>query len=589
VRLFGLMVPRARLLVWHTVLALCLVLPAIETPRRAVHVVPASNEAVSVATLPVYEPVAPRFSWERALIVVLAGGTALRLLWLGLGMWRLRRYRLSARPFDRVPAGVERLQWRLGVFPELLQSREISGPVTFGFRRPVVLFPARFTKLETDLQTAVACHELLHVRRRDWLWTVIEECVRAVFWFHPAIWWLLGEIQLTREQTVDREVVRLTEARGEYVDALLAVAGARPQLDLAPAPLFLRKRHLKQRVISIFNEVSMSKRRIATTLAASAASLAFSFWLAVAAFPFQGAAQVLSDGEGVSVETGARILHRLPVEYPAAARTAGVQGNVVAELVLDKEGNVADARVLSGPEELRRAVLTSVLGWHYSGDVARPGRVQATVAFRLSAAAAPEAQPAKAASQKPATARSVPVVQRQISGPVQRIDIVGLAAASREELANLLPVHEGDNLTNEVLKRTIAAVKAFDAHLLVQSFGNEEGQTLRIVMPGAQVEGRIGIADSVPNKSMKLVKMARPAYPAEAKQKGVQGEVKLRTTIGTDGKVLRVEVLAGDPMLVQAAVDAVQQWEYLPAMVDGKPAEVKADVTVNFALAHKPA
>ena len=66
--------------------------------------------------------------------------------------------------------------------------------------------------------------------------------MRAFFWFHPAIWWLLGEIQLAREQAVDREVIEMTQASEEYVDALLAIAGARPQLDLAPAPLFLRKR-----------------------------------------------------------------------------------------------------------------------------------------------------------------------------------------------------------------------------------------------------------------------------------------------------------------------------------------------------------
>ena len=60
---------------------------------------------------------------------------------------------------------------------------------------------------------------------------------------------------------MDREVVELTRSRDEYVDALLAIAGAKPRLDLAPAPLFLRKRHLKQRVVSIMKEVRMSKTR----------------------------------------------------------------------------------------------------------------------------------------------------------------------------------------------------------------------------------------------------------------------------------------------------------------------------------------
>ena len=63
-------------------------------------------------------------------------------------------------------------------------------------------------ELDPAMQEAILCHELLHVRARDWLFTVAEELVRAIFWFHPAIWWLLGEISLAREQVVDREVVR---------------------------------------------------------------------------------------------------------------------------------------------------------------------------------------------------------------------------------------------------------------------------------------------------------------------------------------------------------------------------------------------
>ena len=56
------------------------------------------------------------------------------------------------------------LQRRLGVFADVQVSAEVSGPVTFGFLRPVILLP------EACLRDAsIACHELVHVRRRDWL------------------------------------------------------------------------------------------------------------------------------------------------------------------------------------------------------------------------------------------------------------------------------------------------------------------------------------------------------------------------------------------------------------------------------------
>src|SRR5581483_12316571 len=165
---------------------------------------------------------------------LILAGIAIRLAILALGMVRLRRYRLRSTPFA---SGM----WLTPAETRL--SEDIAGPVTFGFLRPVILLPSHFPQLAAQMREAILCHEALHVERRDWVFTCAEELVRAALWFHPAIWWLLGEIQLAREQAVDREAVERTNAREPYVDALLAAAGASIEADLAPAPLFLRKRH----------------------------------------------------------------------------------------------------------------------------------------------------------------------------------------------------------------------------------------------------------------------------------------------------------------------------------------------------------
>jgi TonB family protein len=233
------------------------------------------------------------------------------------------------------------------------------------------------------MQEAILCHEILHVRRRDWLFTVVEELVRAVFWFHPAIWWLLGEIGLAREQAVDLQVVEVTKSREGYVDALLAIAGARPRLDLAPAPLFLRKRHLKQRVISVLKEVRMSRTRLITALAAGLAILVAACWFVTGTFPLAAAPEVVNDAPGVTVDLGgAGVMHRTGVAYPAAALKQGVQGTVVVEVKLDSSGNVSDAHVVSGPDELRNAALQSVLQWHLMKNLAGSSR-QVSITFSL--------------------------------------------------------------------------------------------------------------------------------------------------------------------------------------------------------------
>ena len=107
------------------------------------------------------------------------------------GVVRLRRLRRAGRSC----AG-ERRARRAAAHHRNAREHPLCGglgqPVTFGFRRPVVLLPDSLRMQPEPIQRAVLAHELWHVRRRDWIWTVVEEAVRAVFWFHPAIWMLLS-------------------------------------------------------------------------------------------------------------------------------------------------------------------------------------------------------------------------------------------------------------------------------------------------------------------------------------------------------------------------------------------------------------
>src|SRR5438034_704284 len=89
---------------------------------------------------------------------------------------------------------------------------------------PVILLPRRFAELSVDAQRAVAYHELVHVARRDWAWIVLEESVRALFWFHPCVWWLVEQVQLAREQVIDELVVAHTASKRAYMNALMIFA-----------------------------------------------------------------------------------------------------------------------------------------------------------------------------------------------------------------------------------------------------------------------------------------------------------------------------------------------------------------------------
>jgi TonB family protein len=529
-----LRLPASRLAYWHFLLAACLLLPAVRPWKQAVLTLTAYvPPAITAPVLPQPAPKPTLPPAEIALILV-GAGMFVRIGWLATGFWRLARLRCHSRPLRPVSS------W--SVEADLRVSDAISSPVTFGLVRPAVLLPANFPELDASVQDAILCHEILHVRRRDWLFTLVEELVRSVFWFHPAIWWLLGEIGLAREQVVDRQVVELTRSRDEYLDALLAIAGAKPRLDLAPAPLFLRKRHLRQRVMSIMKEVQMSKTRSISSLAAGLGILALACWFVTATFPLSAAPQTVADGPGVTVDTGGAVMHRTAIVYPDAARTKRVQGVVTLEATVDSSGNVVETRVLSGPIELRRAAQQSILNWHFAMDTSMNTRM-VKVNFELPAqSSAPAAVvPVPAAPMDQANRAEVEAKIRALRSQINdqgsqlpqqdpaarqqslarlnemqanlsmltqrlgsavlegkrvgRIYIGGLSDQSRNDLMSHLQIHVGDTLAADSLERARAEVRAFDEHLTFGTATTPNGEVaLMIQMPGSSSFGEVGVS-----------------------------------------------------------------------------------------------
>jgi protein TonB len=85
-------------------------------------------------------------------------------------------------------------------------------------------------------------------------------------------------------------------------------------------------------------------------------------------------------------------------------------------------------------------------------------------------------------------------------------------------------------------------------------------------------------------KAPTQVRKVNPVYPAIAQSARVQGVVIIEATIGPDGKVQDAKVLRSIPLLDQAALDAVKQWQYTPTLLNGVPVPVIMTVTVNFTL-----
>ena len=80
----------------------------------------------------------------------------------------------------------------------------------------------------------------------------------------------------------------------------------------------------------------------------------------------------------------------------------------------------------------------------------------------------------------------------------------------------------------------------------------------------------------------KKIKDVKPVYPAIAQSARVSGTVTIEATIGPDGKIIDAKIVRSIPLLDQAALDAVRQWEYLPTMLNGLPVPILVTITINF-------
>jgi beta-lactamase regulating signal transducer with metallopeptidase domain len=106
----------------------------------------------------------------------------------------------------------------------LIRSRQRTMPMTFGTRTPSILIPAASEAWSDDRRRAVVLHELAHVVRPDCLTQSVALVACALYWFHPAAWWVARRLRIEREFACDDRVIEAgTEAR-DYAAHLLEIA-----------------------------------------------------------------------------------------------------------------------------------------------------------------------------------------------------------------------------------------------------------------------------------------------------------------------------------------------------------------------------
>ena len=399
-RLLRLRHPGALLAYWRILLPTVVLLPlatAIWQPKSALPILTidgAMVEEVVATTLPSN---ISGLSWGLLLVPVFLV-TALALIRIAVGVAYLSHCRRTATPVIPLPDQVRALQRRLGLEIPFVITERLTVPITFGWARPIVMVPSSFQRLSEDEQEGVACHELLHIHRRDWPVALFEEVIRAILWFHPAVWFLLPKIALSREQVVDAGTVRMTGKRRQYLNALWQIVCSCQGHAIAIAVPLVGRSHLRARVERLKKEIVMSRTRIIMSGVALVTMLVAAGFVGATVFSatVAGAGDKLSltspyssgdekpasndeknkasdnklethgfDGECVEI-TQPEVLEKTNPKYPEEARKGKIMGNVILRSTISHDGVVEQLEVVESPDDLlTAAAVEAVEQWAF--------------------------------------------------------------------------------------------------------------------------------------------------------------------------------------------------------------------------------
>ena len=173
----------------------------------------------------------PSRSVDMALVLLGAASVAIlllavaRLAIVAADLRQLGKLRQIARRVDDPPARrmLRELAEQLGVrrAVELLEGPSDNAPMTFGVLRPVILVPRALLDAPGSLGPVLA-HELIHIRRADYAWAIVDCLIAAAFACHPLVWLLRRGIERYRETSCDADVVACGIVRPKPYAELLA-------------------------------------------------------------------------------------------------------------------------------------------------------------------------------------------------------------------------------------------------------------------------------------------------------------------------------------------------------------------------------
>jgi TonB family protein len=262
---------------------------------------------------------------------------------------------------------------------ELAMSSMVSGPVTVGIRRGVLLVPPGFIENigESDLD-AVFAHEFAHIQRRDFAKNLIYELISLPVAYHPLLWLTRSRVAESREMVCDAMAAEAVAGRDRYARSLLRLASMLANqapvrtlhaIGIFDANIFERRvMNLTRKYVEIrgTRRFAIAAACVVVGLATCASALALRMEIAGSTSALADHAQSKTTLKvNAAIMAGQKISGPNPI-YPAQARADKVQGAVVLSVIINEEGEPTNIQVKqSVRDDLDESAVTAVRQWRW--------------------------------------------------------------------------------------------------------------------------------------------------------------------------------------------------------------------------------
>jgi TonB family protein len=437
---------------------------------------------------------------------------------------------------------IQKCQRQIGVRKvRILCSSSVAVPITVGVFKPLIVLPELLLhRIEDELLTTAVGHELVHVARRDYLFNLIYEFIYLPLSFQPAAAFIRRRIKQTRELSCDEAVAAKLLSPEIYARSLVHLVGAIPQKRRLAADTTIgisESDNLEVRIMSLLRTRNLAPRRkrllvviaalllIVPGIAANRFALAFEI-ARPAANQVINSPQIEQRTERERLEQAREQLQRAEQQLKEQMKTGP-----------DAQKAEAEARLREAQQNLE---IHERLVREFAQQKAESTAL-ALQQLRETYERAKKDQPIDEAALKN--------LREQLT-ELEKLDTNTRQDALRAQLTQALNQNPQDEARIQELRQKLA-------------------ETSKSV---AQVD-----------RKTRLIYHVEPEYPADAREKKIEGKVLLGFTVDHDGLPQSIRVIRSlYPSLDQAAIEAVRQWRFEPAMKNGEPVSMWLNVEVYF-------